>query len=156
VLASGFALAFALAACTAPPSDDGGGGGGGGGTNAEGCEDYQQFIDMGDLDGTTVEVYTTITGDEATAQEDSYEEYERCTGSTINYEANDEFEAQIAVRIQSGSAPDIAYIPQPGLLQRLVTDFPDAILPAPESVAERVDEFFTDEWRDYGTVDGTL
>ncbi|WNB85499.1 ABC transporter substrate-binding protein [Cellulomonas sp. ATA003] len=157
-LAGTMSLAFVLAACTPPPEDEGGGtgGGGGGGEVAEGCEDYEQFIEMGDLDGTEVTVYTTITGDEAEAQEASYEEYERCTGSDIVYEANDEFEAQIAVRIQSGSAPDVAYIPQPGLLQRLVNDFPDAILPASDEVAANVDEFFTEEWRDYGTVDGTL
>ncbi|GIG30387.1 ABC transporter substrate-binding protein [Cellulomonas marina] len=150
------ALAAVLAACTPPPSEGGGGEGGGGGEVAEGCEDYAPFIEMGDLQDTEVSVYTTITGDEATAQEASYEEYERCTGTDIVYEANDEFEAQIAVRIQSGSAPDIAYIPQPGLLQRLVKDFPDAILPASEEVAANVDEFFTEEWREYGTVDGTL
>ncbi|WP_182112752.1 MULTISPECIES: ABC transporter substrate-binding protein [unclassified Actinotalea] len=153
-----FTLAITLAACTPPPSDegDGGDGDGGGGEVAEGCEDYEQFIEMGDLDGTTVEVYTTITGDEATAQEASYEKYEECTGSTIEYEASDEFEAQIAVRMQSGAAPDIAYIPQPGLLQRLVTDFPGVIKPASEEVTAMVDEFFTDEWKEYGTVDGTL
>ncbi len=156
--AGGFALAITLAACTPPPSDDGGGetDGGGGGEVAEGCEDYAQFIEMGDLDGTSVEVYTTITGDEAAAQEASYEKYEECTGSDIVYEASDEFEAQIAVRIQSGAEPDIAYIPQPGLLQRLVQDFPDAIVPASDEVAAMVDEFFTEEWRNYGTVDGTL
>ncbi|WP_298458659.1 ABC transporter substrate-binding protein [uncultured Cellulomonas sp.] len=156
-IAGTMSLAFVLTACTPPPEDDGGtGGGGGGGEVAEGCEDYEQFIEMGDLDGTEVSVYTTITGDEAEAQEASYAEYERCTGSTIEYEANDEFEAQIAVRMQSGAAPDIAYIPQPGLLQRLVTDFPGQIQPASDEVAANVDEFFTDEWRDYGTVDGTL
>ncbi|GAA2721470.1 ABC transporter substrate-binding protein [Cellulomonas aerilata] len=155
-IASGLGLALALAACSGPPGSEEGAGAAGGGEAAEGCEDYQQFIEMGDLDGTEVEVYTTITGDEAEAQEASYEEYERCTGSEISYEASDEFEAQIAVRIQSGSAPDIAYIPQPGLLQRLVNDFPDAIQPASEEVSEKVDEFFTEEWREYGTVNGEL
>lgn len=156
--AGGFALALTLSACTPPPSDEGGdeGDGGGGGEVAEGCEDYAQFIEMGDLDGTTVSVYTTITGDEATAQEASYEKYEECTGSDIQYEASDEFEAQIAVRIQSGAAPDIAYIPQPGLLARLVNDFPDAIKPAAPEVEAMVDEFFTEEWKSYGTVDGTF
>lgn len=159
--AGGFALTLALSACTPPPGDDGGeseDGGGGDVEVPEGCEDYAEFIELGggDLDGTEVTVYTTITGDEATAQEDSYVRFEECTGIDVVYEASDEFEAQIAVRIQSGAAPDLAYIPQPGLLQRLIQDFPDAILPAPESVEAKVDEFFTPEWKEYGTVDGTF
>lgn len=160
--ASAGVLALTLAACTPPPDDDGASNGGDTGDSSaevpEGCEDYAEFIELGGdgLDGSEVTVYTTITGDEATAQEDSYVKYEECTGSDIIYEASDEFEAQIAVRIQSGAAPDLAYIPQPGLLQRLVQDFPDAIVPAPESVEAAVDEFFTEEWKEYGTVDGTF
>lgn len=158
--AGGLTLALSLAACTPPPSEDDGGDGGGGGDAVadmpEGCEDYEQFVEIADLDGTEVDVYTTIDGAEGDAQVASYEEYERCTGSEINYEASDEFEAQLPVRIQAGSAPDIAYIPQPGLLQRIVQDYPDAIVPAAEEVAANVDEFFTEEWRDYGSVDGEL
>ena len=158
VAVGGASLALVLAACTPPPSDSGnaGGGGEGGGEAAEGCEDYQQFLDIGDLDGTEVNIYTSIDGAEGEAQVASYEEYERCTGSTIVYDASDEFEAQLPVRIQSGNLPDIAFIPQPGLLQRLVTDFPDAIQPASEPVAANVEEFFTEEWREYGSVDGEL
>lgn len=159
-VAGGFALAVTIAACTPPPGEGDGDDtdGGGDAEVAEGCEDYAEFIELGggDLDGSEVSVYTTITGDEATAQEESYEKYEECTGSEIVYEASDEFEAQIAVRIQSGAAPDVAYIPQPGLLQRLVTQFGDQIVPAAESVEEKVDEFFTPEWKEYGTVDGTF
>ena len=157
-LAGAASLALAVSACTPPPSDDGGEGGegGGGGELAEGCEDYEQFTEIGDLDGTEVNIYTSIDGAEGEAQVASYEEYERCTGSTIVFDGSDEFEAQLPVRIQSGNLPDIAFIPQPGLLQRLVNDFPDAIKPAPEEVSSRVDEFFTPEWKEYGSVDGTL
>lgn len=159
-VAGGFALAVTIAACTPPPSEEGGDDTANGGDVEvpEGCEDYAEFIELGggDLDGSEVSVYTTITGDEATAQEDSYVKYEECTGSDIVYEASDEFEAQIAVRIQSGAAPDVAYIPQPGLLQRLVSQFGDQMVPAAESVEAKVDEFFTPEWKEYGTVDGTF
>ena len=36
------------------------------------------------------------------------------------YEGTDQFEAQLPTRIAGGNAPDIAFIPQPGLLQKLV------------------------------------
>ena len=84
------------------------------------------------------------------------EPFEECTGATIEYEGSKEFEAQLPVRIQSGSAPDIAYLPQPGLLRRIVADFPDAILPVGEDAAANVDEYYTESWKEYGTVDGTL
>ena len=41
---------------------------------------------------------------------------------TVDYEGSKEFEAQLVVRVKSGNPPDIAYIPQPGLLKTLVAD----------------------------------
>ncbi|HEY3336881.1 MAG TPA: ABC transporter substrate-binding protein [Propionicimonas sp.] len=152
--AGAFGLALTLAACTPPPSDSGNAGASStGGTVKEGCEDYTQY---GDLTGTTVTVYTSVTAPEDAVQIASYKKYEECTGAKIAYEGSKEFEAQLPVRLQSGNAPDIAYIPQPGLLQRLVADFPDSVKPAPEQVKKNVEQYYTKAWADYGTVDGTL
>ncbi|MBX9246011.1 carbohydrate ABC transporter substrate-binding protein [Actinotalea ferrariae] len=153
--AGGFALAMTLAACTPPPSDEGGGGGEGGGELAEGCEDYQQFADIAGGEGE-VSVYSTIDGEEGESQEASYVDFEECTGIDIAYEASDEFEAQLPVRIQAGSPPDLAMIPQPGLLARIVRDNEGAVAPAAPEVEEMVDEFFSEDWKEYGTVDGTF
>ncbi|MGH8938256.1 MAG: ABC transporter substrate-binding protein, partial [Actinomycetes bacterium] len=48
---------------------------------------------------------------------------------------------------------DIAYVPQPGLLNTLVTDT-GKVVEAPDSAAAHVDEFFGEDWKNYGTVDG--
>ena len=152
-VAGGLGLALALAACMPADEDDNGGDGGGGGTAEEGCEDYAEY---GDLAGTTVTVYTSIVEVEQADQEQSYEEFERCTGADIAYEGSREFEAQLLVRIEAGNAPDIAYLPQPGLLKTIVADYPDAIVPATEGTAANVDEFFSPSWKGYGTVDGTF
>lgn len=125
----------------------------GGGDAVAGCEDYAQY---GDLSGTTVTVYTSIVEIEAEDQEQSYDKFEECTGATIAYEGSREFEAQLLVRIEAGNAPDIAYLPQPGLLKTIVADFPDAIVPAPAETAANVDQFFSESWKGYGTVDGTF
>jgi len=154
VVAGGLGLALALAACM--PADDGAAGDGGatGGTDVvAGCEDYAVY---GDLSGTTVTVYTSIVEVEAADQEQSYVKFEECTGADIAYEGSREFEAQLLVRIEAGNAPDIAYLPQPGLLKTIVADYPDAIVPAPEGTAANVDEFFSESWKGYGTVDGTF
>lgn len=151
-VAGGLGLALALVACM--PADEGDGGEGGedgGGEVAEGCEAYEQY---GDLAGTEVSIYTSIVEPESVDQEESYVKFEECTGADIKYEGSREFEAQLLVRIQAGNAPDIAYIPQPGLLQTIVRDNPDAMVPAPDETEANVDEYFAESWKEYGTVDG--
>jgi alpha-glucoside transport system substrate-binding protein len=118
-----------------------------------GCEAYAQY---GDLSGKSVSVYTSIVAPESQQQIDSYKPFEDCTGATINYEGSKEFEAQLLVRLQGGNAPDIAYIPQPGLLNTIVQRFPDSIQEAPQGVSDNVDKWFSPDWRNYGSVDGTL
>ena len=151
-VAGGLGLALALVACM--PADEGDGGEGGedgGGEVAEGCEAYEQY---GDLAGTEVSIYTSIVEPESVDQEESYVKFEECTGADITYEGSREFEAQLLVRIQAGNAPDIAYIPQPGLLQTIVRDNPDAMVTAPDETEANVDEYFAESWKEYGTVDG--
>lgn len=154
-IAGGLGLALTLTACM--PSDaeneTGGGGDTDGGAVAEGCEAYEQY---GDLSGTSVSVYTSIVEPESESQEASYDTFEECTGTEIEYEGSREFEAQLLVRLQAGNAPDIAYLPQPGLLRTIVEQTPDAIVPAPDTVASNVDEYFSESWRGYGTVDDTF
>jgi len=151
--AGGAGLALVLAAC----SDPDGGGGDAEESSADtaqiDCAPYEEF---GDLDGTEVSVYTSIVDPEGATQQASYDAFEECTGVTINYEASREFEAQLQVRIKAGNAPDIAYLPQPGLLNTIVSDYPDAIVPAPDATAANVDEFWNETWKGYGTVDGTF
>lgn len=160
IVAAG-SLALVLAACS---SGDGGGGdatggggttGDGGGGSAEGidCAPYEEF---GDLSGTSVSVYTSIVEPESDQQIASYKPFEDCTGVTINYEGSREFEAQLLVRIQAGNLPDVAYLPQPGLLNTIVTQYGDKIVAAPEQTAANVDQYYDPKWKDYGSVDGTF
>ena len=116
------------------------------------CAAYQQF---GDLKGKTVHVYTSIVDPEGATQIASYKPFEDCTGVKIDYESSREFEAQVLVRVKAGNAPDIAYLPQPGLLQQLVQDT-GKVVPAPKTVADLVDKNWTASWKDYGTVNGTF
>jgi alpha-glucoside transport system substrate-binding protein len=44
-------------------------------------------------------------------------------------------------------------VPQPGLLNTLVTDT-GKVVEAPDTVAANVDEFFGEDWKNYGSVDG--
>jgi alpha-glucoside transport system substrate-binding protein len=151
-LAGGLGVALLLAGCGASETS---GGGGGGGTEASDltidCAPYEEF---GDLKGETVSIYTSIVDPEDQPHIDSYVPFEECTGIDVKYEGSREFEAQLVVRVQSGNAPDIAFIPQPGLLATLVGT--GAVVPAPEQVEANVDEFWDESWKAYGTVDGTF
>ena len=155
-IAGGLGLALALTACSGGDSGGGSTDDSGGDTGAASEIDCAPYEEFGDLEGTTVSIYTSIVEPEQQTQEDSYDPFEECTGVTVEYEGSREFEAQLLVRIQAGNAPDIAYLPQPGLLKTIVQDFPDAIVPAPDAVNANVDEFFTESWKEYGSVDGTF
>ncbi|HEX6937684.1 MAG TPA: ABC transporter substrate-binding protein [Actinomycetes bacterium] len=142
-----------LAACGG--DDDGGDGA----NKAEGkapgqgkaeCEGLTEF---GDLTGTTVKLYTSIVAPEDQSHKDSYKLFTECTGAEVQYEGSKEFEAQLVVRVRSGNPPDVAYVPQPGLLNTLVTDT-GKVVEAPDTVAANVDEFFGEDWKNYGSVDG--
>lgn len=144
------AVALTAAACGGGSGDDGGDPGASGGTSTIDCAPYTAF---GDLKGKTVSVYTSITAPEDAPHQASYKPFETCTGVTIKYEGSKEFEAQLPVRVKGGNAPDIAYLPQPGLLKTMVAT--GQVKPAPAEVTANVDKNMPD-FKEYGTVDGTF
>jgi alpha-glucoside transport system substrate-binding protein len=141
---------LALSACG---SDDGGSSSAGGKSPGEGKSECEGLTSFGDLTGKTVSVYTSIVAPESTSQKKSYELFTTCTGAKVKYEGSREFEAQLVVRVKSGNPPDIAYVPQPGLLATLVKDT-GKVVEAPKGTSSNVDEFWGEDWKKYGTVDG--
>ncbi|PFG20987.1 ABC transporter substrate-binding protein [Serinibacter salmoneus] len=150
------AVALVLSACSSDSGDSDSGSGDGGDTAASGEIDCSVYEEFGDLSGTEVNVYTSIVEPESDQQKESYVPFEECTGVTVNYEGSREFEAQLLVRLQAGNAPDVAYMPQPGLLSTIVHDFSDQVVPAGDATVSMVDEYFTESWKGFGTVDGTF
>ena len=142
-------LSLALAACGGGSSSNTPAADGGGASASAECADYTQY---GDLKGKTVSIYTGIVTPEDTPHIESYKPFEKCTGATITYEADKSFEAQILVRAKAGNPPDLAIVPQPGLLKQLVAT--GKVVEAPEQVSKNVDEFWSKDFKDYGTVDG--
>ena len=142
-----------LAACG---GDDEGGGGtssAGGTSPGKGKAECAGLTSFGDLTGKEVSIYTSIVAPEDVTQKDSYKLFESCTGATVKYEGSKEFEAQLVVRVKSGNPPDLAIVPQPGLLNTLVKDT-GKVKEAPEAVAANVDKWWGEDWKAYGTVDG--
>ena len=146
------ALALGLAACggsdgtTASPSSTGASGG------SSSSGDCAAFDTYGDLSGKSVSIYTGIVTPEDTPYKDSYKKFEKCTGATINYEGDKSFETQVLVRARAGNPPDMAIVPQPGLLAQLVAS--GRVKQAPAAVAANVDKYWSAAWKGYATVDG--
>lgn len=122
-----------------------------GGEAAAGCEAYAAYTGN---EGTTVTLFTSILPPEQQKFETAWAEFESCTGIDIVYEGSDQFEAQLPTRIAGGNAPDIAFIPQPGLLAKLVEA--GGPVAAPQSVVDNVDAYWNPAWKSYGTVNGTF
>ena len=122
-----------------------------GGEAAAGCEAYAAYTGN---EGTSVTLFTSILPPEQQLFEQAWAEFESCTGIDIVYEGSDQFEAQLPTRIAGGNAPDLAFIPQPGLLAKLVEA--GGPVAAPQSVIDNVDAYWNPAWKSYGTVGGTF
>ncbi|WP_100445998.1 ABC transporter substrate-binding protein [Glycomyces xiaoerkulensis] len=141
------AVALAAVACGAPEDDESTRGDVP--EEAQECEAYEQF---GSFEGETVNVLGSIRDQEADEMVAAWEFFQECTGITIDYEGSGEFEADMQVRVEGGNAPDIALFPQPGLMENFVDD----LVPASDEVTTLAEEGWTEDWRGYGTFDGTF
>jgi alpha-glucoside transport system substrate-binding protein len=144
-VAGAVGLSLTLAACGSGSSTDDAGTAS---TNTD-CAAYSSY---GDLKGKTISVFTGIVTPEDKPQIDSYKPFEQCTGATVKYIGDKSFEAQVLVQAKAGNPPDIAIVPQPGLLQQLVAT--GTVKEAPAETAANVDKFWGADWKAYGTVDG--
>ncbi|MFU8873478.1 ABC transporter substrate-binding protein [Micromonospora sp. SL4-19] len=113
------------------------------------CAPYEKYQGH---DGKKVTIYSSIRDIEADRLAQSWKQFEECTGIKIDHEGSGEFEAQLGVRVDGGNAPDLAFIPQPGLLKR----FADAgkLKPAGEDTKAMAEQNYTPDWLKYSTVDG--
>ncbi|CAH0273862.1 Multiple sugar-binding protein [Microbacterium sp. Bi128] len=57
-------------------------------------------------------------------------------------------------KVSGGDAPDIAIVPQPGLLKTLIGT--GEVQKASDAVSANVDEYWGEDWKSYGTEDGTF
>ncbi|MDD7929056.1 ABC transporter substrate-binding protein [Microbacterium thalli] len=103
---------------------------------------------------TTVRISGGITGGEADALNESFAQFTEDTGIAVEYTGDKAFEGNIVTKVTGGDAPDIAIVPQPGLLKTLVET--GKVLPAPEAVETAVDENWSPDWKQYGTFDDTF
>jgi alpha-glucoside transport system substrate-binding protein len=115
------------------------------------CSAYEKYQGH---DGKKVTIYSSIREIEADRLDQSWEEFSECTGIDIDHEGSGEFEAQLNVRVDGGNAPDLAFVPQPGLIQRLAAG--GKIKAASAETKAQAEQNYSADWLKYSTVDGTF
>lgn len=151
LLVSATALALVAASCGSDSADDSSS------DEAAPAESTAESTDEGseggEFAGTTVTIFSSIRDVEAERLEAAFADFEAESGIDIVHEPSAEFETQIRVRVEGGNSPDLAFIPQPGLLSSLVAT--GSVVPL-SSLESTVAENDLAGWVELGTVDGTF
>ncbi|HSW42571.1 MAG TPA: ABC transporter substrate-binding protein [Patescibacteria group bacterium] len=127
------AAALVVAACAPAASPAPGGGGG------------------GDIAGTTVTVGGAFVDVEAAAFEEAVKPFEDATGVDVIYSGDKSFEQQLNVQVQAGNPPDVALLPQPGLMRSFAAQ--GELFPLPDDIVASIDANYGPGWKDVGTAD---
>ncbi|VEG28486.1 ABC transporter substrate-binding protein [Actinomyces howellii] len=147
-------LALAASATTACSP----GGGGTEATDGAGCEQLEAYGTV--AQGQTVTVGTVFSGNEAARFEASLARFEECTGIDVVHSGSDQLESVLRDAAASGSPsadpslPDLAVVPQSGLVTELIDA--GAVSALPDTVGANIELGWDRAWSDVGAVDGTL
>jgi alpha-glucoside transport system substrate-binding protein len=115
------------------------------------CADFKQF---GTYQNKTVKVFAGIRDPEASVMTKIFAHFTACTGIKIAYEGTDQFETLLPVRVKGGNAPDIAIIPQPGLVATMVAT--GKAVPITAAVAANLKKYYNPAWATFTTVGGKV
>ena len=111
---------------------------------AKTCADYAQYTSDA-TKGKTVTMFGSILPPESDSLNKSWAQFESCTGIKISYEGSNDFESQLPVRVQGGTAPDLAIVPQPGLLAQMVAL--GAVKAPPAGVVANENKYYNAAWK---------
>lgn len=107
-----------------------------------------------DLAGTSVTIFGPESSDEeAGAFQDAVDVFAEENDMEITYTGARDFSDQINAQAAGGNPPDIAILPQPGKVAEFARQ--EFILPLPDSVVATIDDNWTEDWKNFGVVDGT-
>jgi alpha-glucoside transport system substrate-binding protein len=107
------------------------------------------------LEGVSLEVAAKWTGEEQKNFEQVLKAFSDKTGAKVTYASTGEDTgAYLGPRIQGGSPPDVAILPQPGLVQQYADQ--DALKPLSADVTKEIDSNYTPYWKELGSADGQV
>ena len=111
-----------------------------------------------DLKGETLTIFGPWRGEDEALVQSVLDYFIEATGATVNYSSSENYEQQIVIDTQAGSPPNIAILPQPGLIQDLASK--GLLTPLDDATAAFVKDNYGagQSWVDLGTYkdkDGT-
>ncbi|MGA0542720.1 ABC transporter substrate-binding protein [Neotabrizicola sp. VNH66] len=90
------------------------------GEGAFNWDSYKAFDEAHNLEGQTLTIFGPWRGEDQVLFESVYAYFAAATGVKVNYSSSENFEQQIVIDTEAGSPPDVAILPQPGLIAELV------------------------------------
>jgi len=82
---------------------------------------YEEFKKGHDLKGQTLTIFGPWRGEDQTLVESVLDYFRDATGADVKYSSSENYEQQIVIDTQAGSPPDVAVLPQPGLIADLAS-----------------------------------
>ena len=108
-----------------------------------------------DLTGQTVDVAATWTSAEQRNFEQVLALFEQQTGATTQFvSTGDDIAAYLGPKIEGGKPPDVAILPQPGVVASFASQ--GDLVPIEDFAGDLIDANYAPGAREVGTVDGTL
>lgn len=115
-------------------------------------DSFNEFADQHDLSGQTLNIFGPWRGDDQALAEAMLAYFEEATGVDVNYSSSESYEQQIVIDTEAGSPPNVAILPQPGLIQNLING--GFVVPLGEESGEWMEENYAAgaSWRGIGTM----
>jgi alpha-glucoside transport system substrate-binding protein len=123
----------------------------------EGAFNWQSLADFDaahNLEGQTLTIFGPWRGEDQVIVESMLAYFTAATGVTVNFSSSENYEQQIVIDTQAGSPPDIAILPQPGLIADLASKGLITPLGAETEAWLRENYAAGDSWVSLGTYKG--
>jgi alpha-glucoside transport system substrate-binding protein len=91
------------------------------GEGAFNWDSYKAYDEAVNLDGQTLTIFGPWRGEDQVLVETMLAYFEAATGVDVSYSSSENYEQQIVIDTQAGSPPDVAILPQPGLIADLAS-----------------------------------
>ncbi len=91
------------------------------GEGAFNWDSYKAFDEAYNLDGQSITIFGPWRGEDQVLVESMLAYFTAASGVTVSYSSSENYEQQIVIDTQAGSPPDIAVLPQPGIIGDLAS-----------------------------------
>lgn len=114
------------------------------------AEDTDGGLDLPDLSGETIAVAAVWGGDEQDAFEKVMKRFEQGTGAQVAYSTTgNDIATVLNSKLDIDAAPDIAFLPQPGLMHGYAES--GDIEPLSQDTVSTIEEHYAQVWTDLGS-----